>query len=317
MKNILPVLLRRIGFISFQVLAITLIYGCNFFSPVSEVSPEKFLGHTSSKLIVGCFISPQDSVVRVSLTESKPLYDTLKQSSMVTDARIVLYSKNDSLVINDTLSGFYIAPISNFTIKGGETYNLRVKTVDGRTVNATCTVPEQPIPINQIIIDSGLVKTVAVGNDPIDSTIERYASIQWKDPIGVNYYRVFGQLNQSENIQAESNSIKIDFTKLLYFNEENSRTMILSDKNQKNGIMQSADGVYWTGKYRGKVLKQEITMHLLNIDKTYYDYYQSINQYELADDNPFSEPINIAGNINGGYGCFAAYNMSSITSKIR
>ena len=316
--HILSVMLRRIGVVSFLTLAIAIIHSCNFFSPVSEVSPDKFPWRASSKLVVGCFISPQDSVVRVSLTESNPLYDTLKQSSILINARIVLYNKSDSLVISDTLSGYYMASKSHFLIAGGETYKLVVKTVDGRTVSATCTVPEQPVPITAIVIDSGFVRTVTVGNDPVDSTIERYASIQWKDPIGANYYRVLGQLNQSENIhETDKNVIKTDFTKLLYFNEENSRTMILNDKNQENGKMQSADGIYWTGNYRGEVVRQEIVMYLLNTDKTYYDYYQSINQYSKADGNPFAEPINVIGNINGGYGCFAAFNRSSITFKIK
>ncbi|TDE12140.1 DUF4249 domain-containing protein [Dyadobacter psychrotolerans] len=308
---------RQVALNLFQALAIIFFQACSFFSPVVEVNPDKFTDQIASKLVVGCFISPQDSVVRVSLTESKLLYDTLNQSSMVSDARIVLYSKSDSLVISDTLSGYYISPIKSFVIQGGEIYKLIIKTPDGRTVNSTCTVPDQSIQIKKIIIDSGFVRTVTVGNTPIDSTMERYASIQWEDPVGVNYYRVFGELSQSETIQLVNNSLKIDFKKLLFFNEENSRTMILSDKNQENGVMQSADGIYWTGTYRGSVIRQEIEMNLLNIDKIYYDYYQSINQASLADDNPFAEPINITGNINGGFGCFAAYNMSTIKLKIK
>lgn len=151
----------------------------------------------------------------------------------------------------------------------------------------------------------------------MDSTMERYTSIQWRDPVGVNYYRATGYLKQSEDLLTDTGIVRNDIVKLLYFNEENSRLMIQSDKNQDGGKMQSGDGIYWRGKYSGKVIRQEVVMSLLNIDKTYYDYYQSINRYDQADENPFAEPANIVGNIEGGYGCFASFNASSIVLKTK
>jgi hypothetical protein len=316
--NTLSGVTGRVSVISILAVGFILLHGCNFFSPVSEVSPEKFPGTARSKLVVGCFISPQDTVVWVSLTESKPLYDTVKRPSMVANASIVLYNDaSDSLVIRDTLSGYYLAALGSFLIEGGKAYRLMVRARDGRAVSATCTVPGDPVPITAISVDSGLVRTVTVGNDPVDSTIERYASVQWKDPAGANYYRVWGQLQQSANVLKDGKVTQVNFTKLLYFNEENARTMIVSDRNQENGLMQSADGVYWSGKYPHEVARQEIIMHLLNTDKTYYDYYQSISQYDQADDNPFAEPVNVKGNITGGYGCFAAFNGSVITLRLK
>ena len=48
----------------------------------------------------------------------------------------------------------------------------------------------------------------------------------------------------------------------------------------------------------------------MKIDKTYQNFCQSISQASVADDNPIAEPTNIPGNISGGFGCFASYNMS-------
>jgi len=195
---------------------------------------------------------------------------------------------------------------------GGQRYTLTVTTPDGRRAVASCQVPAQAVPIQEIRIDSGFVRSVSIGTTSVDSTLERYAYIRWRDVPGTNYYRVYGVLDQTQIVPTVSESRIIPLSKLLYFSDESNRTMILSDQNASGQVLQSANGIYWRGSYIGKLIKQKVTLYLLNTDKVYYNYYRSIATYQQANDNPFAEPAPITSNVTGGLGCFAAYNGSKM-----
>lgn len=290
-----------------------------FFSPVTDVSPDRLPKRVASQLVIGSFISPQDTVVRVMVTETTPLYDTLKQNPAVINARVVLSNAtNDSLVLSFDKRGYYQQPVGTFRLTGGETYRLTVSTPDGRRVMAICTIPNQTVSIQGIRVDSGLVRTVDVGSTSIDSTIERYAFIRWRDIAGPTYYRVYGLLEQTEEVLVDNKLKTVSFSKLLYFSDEGKRSMIISDENQNGQVIQSANGIYWRGPYVGsRLVSQKITMYLLNTDKMYYDYYRSISAYQDAAQNPFAEPVSIGNNIQGGVGCFAGYNGSQASMMLQ
>ena len=61
------------------------------------------------------------------------------------------------------------------------------------------------------------------------------------------------------------------------------------------------------------ILSNTIEFMLLSCEKSYYDHHRSVQNFD--NNNPFAEPSLISSNINGGLGCFAAYNRSSIVLK--
>jgi hypothetical protein len=61
----------------------------------------------------------------------------------------------------------------------------------------------------------------------------------------------------------------------------------------------------------------ELTYSLLHVDENYYRYHDSILRQDESEGNPFAEPVPIPTNINGGLGCFAGYNRSTVVVKIK
>lgn len=59
-----------------------------------------------------------------------------------------------------------------------------------------------------------------------------------------------------------------------------------------------------------------IHVYLLNTDKPYYDFHNSLLNYSLGD-SPFSEPSFFYSNIKDGVGIFAAYTIDSLRFRIK
>lgn len=77
---------------------------------------------------------------------------------------------------------------------------------------------------------------------------------------------------------------------------------------------------FWTDSYRevhfdfGEYI--EVNMVVENISKELYLYYSSREQYGLAIDNPFAEPVPVYSNVVGGLGIFGSESFSHIQSYI-
>lgn len=62
----------------------------------------------------------------------------------------------------------------------------------------------------------------------------------------------------------------------------------------------------------GKPKLVSITMELYNADEHYYRYHRSLTERHDYT-NPFTEPYLIYSNIEGGLGCFGAYNLGKLS----
>lgn len=106
-------------------------------------------------------------------------------------------------------------------------------------------------------------------------------------------------------------------------------TQYTSDLNQDGQSVTSPKGIipnylnytYFdslsNGYYGGNVpiTKRPVSVNgmLLHVDKNYYDYHRTLQQQNDIDGNPFAEPVLISTNIEGGLGCFGAYNRTTKT----
>jgi hypothetical protein len=59
---------------------------------------------------------------------------------------------------------------------------------------------------------------------------------------------------------------------------------------------------------------REVFFEVLNMDENYYKFCKTIRDNENSD-NPFVEPALVFSNIEGGLGCFGAYNAGSLLIK--
>lgn len=244
---------------------------------------------TDPKLVVGCFISPEDTLIVVTLTRSNPIFGAghnNTNNSSVEDAVVTISNGTTSATIPYNYADQeYELSASSFPILGGQTYYLSVSTPRGESVSGSCTVPA-----------SNLSALSVEFTDTVSST--KVITVKWQDMTGeANYYRAFGQTvfidlfspgDTSYNDMYGDNTLQNDYQK-----DGNEMRVKL------NGFQNPS---YNTGE-SWKVVAYDI--YLLNVDAEYYKYQNSHDHYVY--DDPFSEPSPLYTNIQGGLGVFGAY----------
>lgn len=278
-------------------------------SLIKEIDPS-ILPETDSKLVVACFISPQDTVLAAKVTETKLLIGTTGDiREDITNATVNLSdgSKNIRLIYNPKL-GYYRALPSELPILVGKTYTITVNTPDGRQVNATTTVPN-PIAIKEVKIDSTKVNDFQQGNSVTNTEYD--VKVIWQDKAGeTNYYRAITEYVFLYRIVDSINKKVINAPVSVIID---LRTI---DDKDTDGQLLSLNRAYLPTNIGGNIQGQDanlktrldiIKVGLFQTDIHYYNYHTSLRR-QRENNNPFAEPVLLYTNIKGGFGCFGAYN---------
>ncbi len=244
------------------------------------------LPEVPSKLVIVSFISPQDSLIKVSVTLSQPLYNNAasNQYNSVTDAEVIISSSigSASLVYNAVLKS-YVVDSTLLKIREGISYVVSVKTPDGKRANATTSIPS----VN---------KTISYSFNA-DSTKLRCA---WLDQAGsIDFYRLFLQ-NSSYFLFEGHNNQSGDFSDTIKVNYATTEWAL--DKDQDGEVLKKAmdfSPLHIEG--------QSYYLFLLHVSKEYYDYGIKLLVAQNTG-NPFAEPVPMYSNVNGGFGIFAGCN---------
>jgi hypothetical protein len=300
---------------------------CLFFSLVScdslrqEVNPDR-LNREAAKLVVTCFLSPQDTVLAAKVARSETVLGEstgyFNAGVNVSDAIVTLSEGGRSVALRyDAKLGYYRATISQLPIVAGQTYSLVVQTPAGERAEASCTVPES-VALNEIVIDS------AVTNDFGLSTKRYYARLRWRDPVGrPNFYQLAGDNAYRTYYQPIPNAPSRDtlLTTRQSWNFTNGSTStdvgrdgqdLLSVRGQLAMQLSWVNGIQLPSKPVG-----QINAYLLNVDQAYYQYQDAVERQSQVLGNPFAEPVPIPTNIQGALGCFGAYNRSALTMELK
>ena len=244
-------------------------------------------------LVVQSFISPQDSFILVSVSESMPVLGTVssfEQVNYIDDATVTIYDGegHSKVVPFSGISGKYALPATMFEVVAGQTYYLEVTDKQGRQVKSHCTVPAYA---NETLAITGF-DTVGDGDFK-----DIYVKYQFTDTPGdQNYYRVAVNGTAID----ESGTGLITFPISDYYEGQ----IYITDKNQDGKTFLFRQHIY-------EDYLVSVTFLLLHTDRHYYDYHKSVSGF--IGDDPFSEPVLIYTNIEGGLGVFAAYNQFSLT----
>lgn len=272
------------------------IAGCT-----SEVDIE--LPVAPAKLVVVSFISPEEKAVQVSVTRSRPLNATssFNGPDPVTDAVVWLSDGADS--VNLALDYNKNYRTTAFPIRPGKTYFLRVTEPGGLKAFATCTVPVKICKSLTTRIDSSTFGT--------PSEEGSYAAeAQWQDLPGEgDFYRTGMMI-----IRSEPATPRIEMLEPVEMADE----PVAQDRQ--------SDGRTWKkqsfniAKYRtwqhDKTLKYLHTF-LYTCDRPYYEYHRSLFRFASNMGDPFSDPVKIYTNIEGGLGVFAAYRAYDVRIPLR
>jgi hypothetical protein len=268
-------------FTSFLNTLIVALAAC-FYSCEKEATNIK-LPSAIPKLVVGCYISPQDSIVTLTLTRSKPVFGSTSPSGYkpVTDASVIISNSTQSVTLSyNDLTEKYEVSSALFPIEGGATYELNVLTPQGESVSSSCKVPASNI-------NSASIELTDVENST------KVITVKWQDnPAETNYYVVHGEIETLEKIGED--------TLIGNMNTDNYNTV-----NDSKSIGNELSMRLMAKQPTEKVVFTRYNAYLLNVDVNYYLLNKAVADYREGD--PFSEPLPLYTNIKNGLGVFAAY----------
>ena len=252
---------------------------------------------TDPKPVLVCFISPEDSLIRVKLTNSIPLYtdNSKKYPYEINDAEITISNGINSHKIplfRDTIG--YQLSTRVFPINAGVTYSLEVKIPDGRYLTAKTTVPKDNFPSFNFDIEKTLFDSSEFGVE-----YDLLYELSWNDiPSATNFYRGVIYNLYSDSI------LGID-TLATPFNE-----LFESDEGKDGGIIliKGQSKLFYIPGSSTPINSSNYIAYLMLCNKEYFDYHKDL--YTNNDVNPFAESKLNFSNIEGGIGCFSAYRLA-------
>ena len=298
------------------------LFGCE--TLVGDLDQSK-LPKTESKLVVECYISPQSEEIIVRVTESQKLFGpSTYEPTYIKNAIVTLSGDAGEIKIpyNDSLTSYRV-PASAFKVEAGKKYNLLVSD-DTRSVKATCTVPA-----SQVTFKSYEVDTLVRNRWEADTSITFKAT--WNDIKGEeNVYTLRGyfevlEMNFFTYDPATGEAVIRRQANRTVHNNEN---YLVTDTNLDGISFNSPVYEIQIRSFKfgypgpdGQIIErytepklQEIRLEVLNLDEHYRRFSKSMKDGG-NNDNPFVEPALVYTNIEGGLGCFGAYNAGVLIVK--
>lgn len=229
------------------------------------------------KLVVQCFISPQDTVINVLVSQTSPIVGTVNGNNIKITNALVTLSNGETTLNIPFVKEYYQLPITSaFRIEFGKVYTLKVTTPNGQSVEATCEVP------NMNITERDLIVTVTSA----DKYDKKQLLLLWNDISGQpNYYGVWtavDKLNPKCSVGA---------------------TSYISDLG-KDGSQLSSATYFNTSCNLGS---PKLKIYFGVYDDNFNKFYKTLNEQKQTQGVPFTENVQITTNVRGGYGVFAAY----------
>jgi hypothetical protein len=123
--------------------------------------------------------------------------------------------------------------------------------------------------------------------------------LHFNDKIGQEdfYYAVAGLIYKNEN------SGSLEEGKFRYIPDNG----FLDDKGKDGGRIEYKRGEFSkTFNGRNNITLKFIELNIMNCEENFYRYHKTTSAYN---DQPFTEPVFVHNNINGGLGCFGAYRL--------
>ena len=298
----------------------TSLSGCT--TLINDLDEDK-LPKIESKLAVECYISPQSEEIKVKVTESQPLFGPSNyEPTYIRNATVILSGESGQVAIpySDS-SQSYIIKAGQFKIEAGKTYTLIVND-EKRSVKASCTVPLNIPKLKDFVIEPRMG-----GYYPGDSSVA--VKMSWEDIKGeTNYYVLRGynmveqnyiNYNSSGGVvsvmrQSGKNVFNFSYENFLYTDTNidgitfNSPVFTISLYNRQTTYTDAGGKLHVVSS--DPVLK-EVYFEVLNMDENYFKLCKSLKD-QIDNDNPFVEPALIYTNVEGGLGCFGAFNAGSL-----
>ncbi len=245
---------------------------------VTNIDPPK----AEKELVMFSFLSPEDTVVKVELSYSSPVFGTnsFNEIEYIKNAFVTVQSsigEIDTLKFNSNFNSYF--GNSNFKLTPGLEYTVKAeyqgKSATGKTI----------IPLETVKIDT--IETLKSIGPQGEGLIK--IKTTWQDP-GSNglYYRAY-----SEQLYSSGGNPEFAYGICSEF---------ISNAGKLNKKLVSTCE---TNYYDGGSNSTSFNIVLLTTDIHYYEYHRRRVNY--FGDDPFSEPIPQYLNVKGGIGVIASY----------
>ncbi|MES2518131.1 MAG: DUF4249 domain-containing protein [Bacteroidota bacterium] len=300
----------------------------------------------TDRLVVQCFLSPQDTLLEVSVTRTEPVIGTVLEGDErypnILNATVLLSDGQNTVTIPYkslqlpssydadgeyifTTRARYFLSAKAFPIVAGKTYSLKISAPGFNSVESSCTIPvkvvaEKDITANQTIISGNIGRGVQ-GTYP---SLE----VRFKDILNEENFYSIGQFFYQKGTYKDGlgvDKLRINWT---------TKYEYIADKGQENQtlVAQAFDlkSVNNFGTYGGSgngggasptinvtVTDRYTEIYVANTDKAFYLYNTAIDKIRKANGNPFAEPVLTYTNIKNGLGVMAGYNQSRIVVKVK
>lgn len=305
---------------SLFVVSLFLLISCD--SLRNEVDPSQ-LTREPAKLVVTCFLSPQDLVLAAKITQTLTVLHPSQGAAgvnPVVNATVKLSEGNKSVFLQyDASLDVYRADSKKLAVLAGRTYTLTVQIPKRPPLTSTCTVPEV-VKLAGAVFDS-------ITEEQSGRQYRRYfVRARWQDPAGKpNFYQVTGLFRSVPGCSScESNSGGQTVEAVSYVSFEPGEGNVLRDAAMQGRMMTSEPGYVSSvpidnkqpTPFKRQYKRALVILNLLNTDQFYYAYQNGIRQQAETAGNPFAEPVPIPSNIKGALGCFGAYNRSTLSMRL-
>jgi hypothetical protein len=288
-----------------------------------EVEPEG-LTQVAKKLVIIGFISPQDTVLAVKVNITRPVSDPNYTTNYgtVANAKVTLTAGSRSIQLTyNGKNDYYQADPKKFPIKAGESYQVLAETPDGLKASGKCTVPQTTV-LQRVRLDS---------TEDANQQKQYFVRYYWQDVAATtNYYQTVGIFTYAKSCptcKAEAGVKPKPETAPVLFESLGQVNTLISDQSNNGKLLESYRG-FLNQSSTTQLLSDKPTFvnlydkalvkaSLLNVDEAYYKYHQALELQKKSEGNPFAEPVLLPNTIDGGLGCFAGYNQSTLTMTFK
>ena len=275
-------------------------------------------------------LRPSQLVVNCNFTEGVPFAFQVSKSLSVLDnadlklvdsAKVKLF-RGDELIETLTAQnelGWYVSEIS--IPEAGKTYSIEVTSPDFENVLLSEEIAPNKVPISDVTIqikDSSFYEWEdhRDGSIRYGGNIEGSFKIVFSDPAETdNYYTlnafymdtIYDNYEDKDDWHLEKRPLSLSSEDAAIDNDGDNYIILMFRDEFFNGQDYKISAEFYDYQaMRGK----EYFIELTTLGRAGYLYKKSIDDYFLAINDPFAEPVQIFGNIENGYGIFMGHSIS-------
>lgn len=268
-----------------------------FFTSCEKDAQYVELPSFKEKLVVQCFLNPDDTVTYIGVSVNKPVFGELKDYGTTGNLSGTISDGVNEAALSRWSAGLYFKH-SDMPIAEGKSYTLKVESSKGYSTEASCTVPIR----GSYILEAD---TTIINLD--------YSFYGDYDPGPITYATQYVRVNA---FMTDNSGFPAYYTSSLYYEINDSSYWVNPTKGYINptgaGFISDPTvaqkrtlGVEYSTGYNYGLVSGFVTVYLLSIDKEYYIYQQSFQNYNEGE--LFSEVSPLYSNIKGGLGIFSSY----------